>query len=713
MPTSPALQAFVDDELARSAAMAERNVALTLAQLQQPREGMLSPSERQHYFELVQALQKQALPYRREFCETLRSLVAADMSGQDSALDVPLDAASGLALLDDNSVEVDIEVSRASQLIDSSAEWELRELQTFTSTLAGQKHVSADTNPMRPLTYARALWQGACAVTPVPVQRAILLRTAAGVISGQLKMAWAGACTRLESQGVEPGIYRTVVLANTGVPMRTPEVDITQPGALEELLPRMPEAGAAPDPTAQSSNAAHSRSATGPSPALEEALSRLDDSLRRATPALTEDTAPAELGRQRATLLASTSETVDKQIVELLSRLFEAVLSDLQLPAAFRTLMARLQVSALRVALVDRKMLEKHDHPVWRLMNRIALAGETYSQTSDPRMAALLAYCEALVDDMARAAAQDALLYRQSLARLDSFLAEQLREQQLRAQPTIEALTLAERREDMQRQLSLRLTEQMAPLRTSATIRRFVTGAWAKVMADAMVRYGENEEPAVGYILAADELLWSLRVPNHPQSRKRLIALLPGLLQRLRAGMALIGLPGAEQRAVLDELLAVHSEALHQGQGQGPDEPDLSPQEIVQRLREESTTPGTLSQHPFSEPLIDLSSMETVPAELMSGTPADDDPAKRIEAIATGSRYRLFLHGRWIRTQLLWRSVRGQFFLFAGEAPGRTHSVTRQALERMSEEGLVKPLEEASLLQRAVDALVLGLSQPA
>ena len=69
--------------------------------------------------------------------------------------------------MDESRVEVDIEISRAMQLIDTTAEWELRELQTFTSTLIGQTHVSAESNPFRPLVYATALWDAACAVVAV------------------------------------------------------------------------------------------------------------------------------------------------------------------------------------------------------------------------------------------------------------------------------------------------------------------------------------------------------------------------------------------------------------------------------------------------------------------------------------------------------------------------------------------------------------------
>ncbi|HMC16080.1 MAG TPA: DUF1631 family protein, partial [Albitalea sp.] len=518
------------------------------------------------------------------------------------------------------------------------------------------------------------------------------------------------ACTRLEDQGIEPGIYRTVVYAPGSTSARVPTFDVTQPGALDTLRSTMPAGGGATTSAAPSSGAARSRSTMGPNPAFEQALTRLEDLLRNALAGHSPSPSGTHLSEHRASLLATTHETVDKQIVELLSRLFEAVLSDARLPSAFRTVMARLQVSALRVALVDRGMMDAHDHPVWRLMNRIASASETYIAASDPRMAALLAYCETLVDDIARAPVQDALLYRHSLGRLDAFLGEQLREQQLRAEPAAETLARAERREELERQLSQRLAEQMVNIRTSAVIRRFVTGAWAKVLAESMLRFGEKVEPTLGYLKAVDELLWSLRLPDHPQSRKRLVMLLPGLLQRLRAGMALIGLSDADQQPVLDELMGVHTEALRPGKG--TPEAELTPQEIVQRLRDESV-PDTHSpsRPPFADSLIDLSSMETVPADVLPAGPKPaDDPLKRVEGMAPGERYRIFLHGRWTRVQLLWRSARGQFFLFAGIEPGGTHSVTRRALERLAEEGLLKPLEDTSLMQRAVDGLVHKLT---
>src|SRR3981081_4367628 len=101
MAIPPKLQRFVDEELSRSAAMAENTVELTLAQLQQPREGMLGPAARQQYQDLVLALKAHAATFQREFINTLKTLVLADLHGLDHPQDQVGDATGGLELMDE------------------------------------------------------------------------------------------------------------------------------------------------------------------------------------------------------------------------------------------------------------------------------------------------------------------------------------------------------------------------------------------------------------------------------------------------------------------------------------------------------------------------------------------------------------------------------------------------------------------------------------
>lgn len=729
MPVAPLLKRFVEDELNRLADLISRTCAATLEQLRQPRDNLLTSSERQHYFELVQVLQQHQAAYQRSFTDALRRLVHAELDPKGLS---PLASAAptgngGLQLMDETRVESDIEISRAIQQIDTAAEWELRELQTFTSTLRAQAHVTAESNPLRPQSYARALWEAGASLPLAPPQRVILLRVSATVMAGFLRTAFAAASSRLEAQGVEPGIYRTVVIAPGAGRDAPPEMDVTRPGALDGLMRSMP-AGAASPSTAPAAPEARRRSLPGATPELEQALLRVEELLRRmpapppgdTTTTATTSTAP-QLAEHRAALMATTGEMVDRQIIELLSRLFETILSDRSLPPGLQGAIARLQVSALRIALLDPSMLDAYDHPVWQLLDRIVTAATTYPHPDDPRLLALQEFCNGLVQHMAAEAVQDSALYRRGLARLDSFLAEQLRRQQREAQAGIDTLVRAEQSEQLQRTLAARLTEQVATLELSPLLRRFAIGTWSHVLTTSVQRFGDQSPETAGYLKAVDELLWSLRLPDHPQSRQRLLALLPTLLQRLRDGMALIELPAAEQQAVLDELMQVHSKALRPGAKAASASQDdaLSPQEIVRRMREEVVVmppePDPLDQSPFSDSLIDLASMETVPAELMNAEPATGaapgDPKEWVKRMVPGERYSLFLQGTWARVQLLWRSEQGHFSLFAGETPGQTHSVSLRALERLRAEKLLGALHEHSLIQRAVDGMLRNLAR--
>ena len=722
MAIAPLFQRFVDDELALAPTLVDRVIAGTIQLLDPTQEAAPAAAvERIHHGDIVATLQKSGAVYRKTFVESLRRQVAAELAEQQGGTPPePRGGGSGLELMDESRVEIDIEISRAMQLIDSTAEWELRELQTFTSTLIGIGHVTAESNPFRPLTYATALWEAACAVASAQVQRAILLRTSAGVAAGLLKNACAAAATRLEAQGVQPGVYRTVVLPSSSAAFGRPAAEPARQGALSALLDRLPQTAigggraddarpplpARPGALAPLRSNGTSRRNAG----LEQALFRLDALLRQ--PAFERSRPGGASGsaieQHRAALLASASEPLDRQIIELVTRLFESLGNDSLLQEAFRPVVARMQVAALRVCLADHAALDAYDHPVWRLLDRIGATSQGYSRIEDPRLSSFLAFAAAVAEEVAGASIADASVFRRGLNRIESFLAEQLQDELRAAHAGVDALQLAERREVLQQNLAQRLTDQMVSVRTSPTIRRFVTGTWARVIADDMLRHGEQSEQTLSALKTVDDLLWSLKIPDHPQSRQRLLALLPGLLQRIRTGVEAIALPAFEQQAVFDELMTIHTEALRPGARAGG---AAAAEEIVRRLREE-VVPEAPPVRSFGDSVIDLSSMETVPAEHLpsGGDRASEDPARRIDALRVGDRQRIFLQGRWRRVQLLWRSDRGLFYLFAGESPRHTHSITGRALERLASAGLAQPVEPNTLVQRAVDRMLRDVS---
>jgi hypothetical protein len=80
--------------------------------------------------------------------------------------------------------------------------------------------------------------------------------------------------------------------------------------------------------------------------------------------------------------------------------------------------------------------------------------------------------------------------------------------------------------------------------------------------------------------------------------------------------------------------------------------------------------------------------------------------------LTAGSWYHMFVQGQWVTAQLMWSSDNGQFFMFASQHAGHSHSLTRRAVERLLAEGLITVLEDRSLMQRAVDSLIQDLDDP-
>ena len=665
MATAPLLQTFIEDELARSSALIEQVRVATLERL---REGApeTEARARNHQHEVAQTLQRHASRYGDGFVAVLRTLVQAELAAHGlpaHSAAAPATSGLGLSLMDETQVESDIEVSRATLLIDSMVEWEQRELQTFTSALSGHTHVVTESNPLRPAIIARALWLAACELPLLPVQCQLLLRASAHAMGAKLKLAYAAACTRLEALGVTPSAYRSTTLVpgaaarREDTPAAASTVDVTQPGALEGLLARMPG----------------SQDAPGKPPRVEQ------------------------------------------QTVELLSRLFDAMLADPLLPSATKDVLARLQGSAQRVALHDPSLIDAHDHSTWGLIERIASASRQTAVAAPERLAALTEFCQALAAEVAQHPAPDAALYARTLARLNAFVADGLQAARKAAHGAIDSLRRTEGRMQLQAFVQARLEEQLLTTSVSDTLRRFLLGPWSQLLAESILQSGESGEPTLRYTQTVDDLLWSLNPPAHPASRQRLVKLLPGLLAQLHEGMARVGVSQPAQQALLDELMAAHTEALRPGATQE------KPEDIVRRLRDESAqdAPATTA---FGDSVVDLGTLDTVPADLLPAdgarAPTSDsaDQARRIrrwvDALAPGDALRLLLQGRWIGAQLLWRSQGGDLLLFASRG-GMTHALTRRALERLHAEGLATQDEAGSLMQRAVDSVMATLDNPA
>ena len=116
-----------------------------------------------------------------------------------------------------------------------------------------------------------------------------------------------------------------------------------------------------------------------------------------------------------------------------------------------------------------------------------------------------------------------------------------------------QALLQAEQRNMLAEKIAVGIVLRNDFSRDNAIITAFVTGPWAQVMAKKRL-LGEHGGPARSKAvcsLALGDMLWSIDFAQASRHRKRLVKIIPDLLNVLRDGLLSIDYPLAQSKVFL------------------------------------------------------------------------------------------------------------------------------------------------------------------
>ena len=388
---SPLLQQFVEDELLRAPLLFDQLLDAVIADT--PREFKdLSSSQRTAMAALMQAVRAQRTNMGDYFVRSLREQVDADLNQHAPKVDKRLNTFKTLSLVDEDEVAIDVEIARAIELIKSVAEYELRELRTFISALMGDAEVARDHNPFRAETMCRAVWAATQALSVSRAHHVAFMRQASAPLAQLLRTSYVASSSRLESLGVEPAGYRTLI----------PPSGSRRSGRSDETtftpdLYRMSEAMSAP------ANTGYGMSYQGQ-----------------------ERSAGAGKVERGLEVARGSTQHEDQQAVELVSRLFEAMKVDKRVPHDVGVLISRLRGPAMRLALHDRSLLDHNKHPLWRFVNQLVFSAEMSPDGFDPERVQMLRLAQATIEQLTSEPVQGTGLYRWAVENLEAFLHKRL-----------------------------------------------------------------------------------------------------------------------------------------------------------------------------------------------------------------------------------------------------------------------------------------------
>ena len=410
--------------------------------------------------------------------------------------------------------------------------------------------------------------------------------------------------------------------------------------------------------------------------------------------------------RERSVELKKKAVTPgEKAIIEVVALMFQSILAEDRIPPAVRVWFARLQVPVLRVALAEPEFFSNLDHPARQLIDRMGACVMGFDATAI-NGSALEAEIRRVVQVIEQYPETGRRVFQLVYEEFEKFLSKFLTEKQATSR-LVSVAQQVEQRETLAIQYTIELRTMLRDMPVRDEIREFLFKTWAEVLALSAVRDGAQHADTVMFKQTAADLVWAASAKPNRTDRSLVIQQLPGLLQRLRQGLTLIGVTGAEQDAGIKVLTDTLAEAFL---SKTASIPQAHIEAMSKRLAnlEDFINDATLGDMPLNSESIEM--MLGIDASSIfviadNGAPVDDAMVAWAQDLKPGTWYTLDHNGSSAQVQYAWQSRRKQLHLFAA-VDGSSYLIQLHRLAAYLQTGLLVAQDEEGLTMRATrDAL--------
>jgi len=407
-----------------------------------------------------------------------------------------------------------------------------------------------------------------------------------------------------------------------------------------------------------------------------------------------------EMRERTAELKKKASSASEKATIEIVALMFQAILAEERIAANIRVWFARLQMPVLRLALAEPEFFNTLQHPARQLIDRMGSCVLGFD-ASGVQGAAMEAEIRRVVQVIEQYPETGRRVFQLVFDEFQKFLSGFLTSKE-GTQRLVSVAQQVEQKETLAIQYMIEMRKMLDKIKVRDEVREFLFKVWSEALAVAALRFGPQHSETLALKRTATDLLWAASAKPNREDRARVIQDLPKILQYLRQGMALLGLPQTAQDAQLKILSDILADAfLSKTEAIPQDEIDDMARRLEQlevAISDEDAgeielDPGTLEVMLG----VDASSFELLPNGGSSPSNAMLAWAKELEL---GHWFVLDHNGVVSKIQLVWRSDRRQLYLFAS-GDGQNYLIQARRLAAYLQAGLLVPSEDETLTVRA------------
>ena len=501
---------------------------------------------------------------------------------------------SELSLVGDQDFEITLAIDKATSRLRYNCAEELVALDARIAHLMSRPDLSENDNPLGPRALCEALLDGITHMQLEQNVRIVLLNQFNLVLTTELATIYQSINRYLVDRAILPDLKvgtksRTHNAASpSGAAAAMPG---TAGGDMFNLFEQLaggarPTGGAGGH--AGGGGYAHPGAAGGGGFSLLDSLSQLQAGAMMLPggghfelPLLEASTIQNVLRSLQQSPVMQSASPLDAVLVDAVAMLFDVVFDEAAIPDRLKAQIARLQIPVLKAAMLDRNFFSQPNHPVRRMLDAIATLAVHLpdNEAGSSRLDAISQIVSRVLDSFE----QDISVFDSAATELEamgSTLEETLEETvDVGLQQDIAELKQSERAELAPVIVHDFINRALKDQPVAESVREFLRRDWAQLLTTDYVNEGEQGAHFNSHVETMRELVWSVQSKADMDARLMLVRILPGLLKRLREGVAEIDLPAKLTDRFFATLVILHANAVRPNAQPVP-LPEISPEEI-------------------------------------------------------------------------------------------------------------------------------------
>jgi len=252
----------------------------------------------------------------------------------------------------------------------------------------------------------------------------------------------------------------------------------------------------------------------------------------------------------------SNSHPLDQLTIDFVAALFDIIFHDKSITDALKAEIARMQIVAIKAAIIDRSFFARRQHPMRHFLDRIAeCANDPNLDTSMD--SPFVAGVREIVDELNTNFVEDLSLISAAVEKLEALIATHSAGEEEKSKIDTVAIEEAERREIAVRMADAEFARRL-PASAPEFLQRFLKEWWLRALIESFVGGRQGEDSWARRLEIMDELVWSvgpLRSPSVP----RLASILPKMMQDVSRGMTAAEVPADARKVFFEQLMGVHT----------------------------------------------------------------------------------------------------------------------------------------------------------